>query len=204
SKPKIKIVNTTNGGTLSDGSNLSFGSLNVGFGRTYTLEVHNEGDYKLRLINPTITTSFSQNGLSNQPLVIEVGDSATFNVKFNATNNNVGFNQGAVTFVTNHPDHELFTINLSGTSVGAQGSPDAYEEDDTYFTASNLEFNGNYQSHNFSDDLVDWVIPSSMVYPNSQDCPQYSCSISFRYVAVNNLCFQEFQYLPADPRANPP
>jgi|GEM_PF-5644600 len=189
-KPMIEIVNIDNNSIISSSGSLDFGNVNAGFIKTIDVQINNIGDYKLRIINPSIdSTKFSQFGLSSQPMTINVGESTTIQVKFSASSNITGLNQAALTFETNHPDYEVYNINLSGNSVSNTG-PDSYEDNDTYSSASIIDFNGNFQLHNFLDDSNDWLKAGGISVPYTSGCPIFSCSLEFKNINTSSLCLQ--------------
>ncbi|MFV0543223.1 MAG: hypothetical protein ACK5L8_05955 [Marinicella pacifica] len=184
-KPTMEIVKLDDNSTIGMDGNIGFGYVNAGFNRTIDLQINNTGDYPLRLVNPNIdSTYFTQFGISSQPLTIGVGESTTIQVKFNASSNNVGLNQGVLTFETNHPDYETFTINLSGSSIS--NNPDAFEEDDSPTSPNIYKFGfteSTIQNRNFEDDSFDWFSYSNLAIGCA---PPEAYACKFKFTELNS------------------
>ncbi len=163
SGPEVTV--TQNSTNIADGqaSAINFGNVNSNTtGPSLTFTVTNDGDQTLNLGAVSLPSGYTLTEALDT--TIAAGNSDTFTVQLQT--NTLGTIQGQLSFTTNDSDEPIFNFNLTGT---VQGTPDAYEENDTTTQVDNQTPGGLnspnlglltqqtvIQNLNTLDDAEDW------------------------------------------------
>jgi len=200
--PEIEITSENEPSIIiPNGGEFHLGEVEAGSDVVQTLRILNPGEYPLRLVNPIISNDdFSLTGINeNEPVTVfeenvnsQDDQFHSIQVKYDATSVQQGYKSASLTFETNLPNgtnnQHFFTIYLSAYVTESQGIGDAYEDDDTLATASQMT-NFSLQDRNFEDDDSDFINLQSLQIPGAK----MSCGLGIVNTgSTRNLCIHRY------------